>query len=81
VRQIFNKRQLIVIWLVAIVICFFIAQSSIMVGDQVKAILGLGKGAPNWIIYFDPYRAVNWLRLTLIPIIIGTLLVITFSER
>lgn len=78
-RQIFNKRQLIVIWLIGVVVCFLVFESSVIVGRQAGEIYG--RGLRNWTIYFDPYRAVNWLRLTLIPIIIGTLLVITFSER
>jgi hypothetical protein len=76
----FNKKQLFVIWFVGAVVCFFVLQSSMIFGDQALTIYK--SGMLNWKVYYSrsPY-AVNWFRLSLIPIILGALLVITLSKK
>ena len=65
-RRVFNKKQLIVMWFVGVVVCFFTLQSSIIIGDQ--ATLALKPGALRWKFYdLAQYYAINWFRLSLIP--------------
>lgn len=84
-RQMFNKKQLVVMWFVAVVVCFFILRSSIITGVQVLTIVKVG--TPQWRGYNLESShtalayAVNWFRLSLIPVIIGALLVITLSKK
>jgi len=79
-RYIFNKKQLFVIWFVGVVVCFFILQSSVIFGNQALQIYNYG--IAQWKIYsYNPPCIINWFRLSLIPFIIGVLLVITFSKR
>lgn len=87
-KRIFSRKQLVIMWLVAVIVCVFIWISSVASGSGV-----LKYERTNWKVYvvfrqkYPPpsprtryYYAVNWLRLSIIPVIIGGLLVITFSK-
>ena len=66
-RQMFSKKQLVVIWIVGIVICIFLIWSSIEVRRS------------TW---GPPYYHTDWVRALVYPtIVIGGLLVLTLAGR
>jgi len=70
-KQVFNQRQLIVMWIVGIVVCIWLV--SISTQATVDAWWRYG------FYYYHEY--VNWDRALVYPlIIIGVLLVITFAK-
>lgn len=71
-RQIFNKKQLIVIWIIGIAICIFFIWSSVEVGQDRWWTEG----------YSGPDYHTDWGRALVYPtIIIGGLLVLTLAGR
>jgi len=75
-RRVFNKKQLIVMWVVGLVICLFFILTPREGGKVIE--VSLWEEARG----LQGYRKINWNRAFIYPvIIIGGLLVVTFAKR
>lgn len=69
----FNKKQLVVMWIVVLIVSALVSISSVT--QHYKTVRS---GWAKWRRY---YYTVNYFRLSIIPVLIGGMLMLTISKR